>query len=712
VTKTLIKRHYDEKGYKNADVDVLQKEDPADKSQVIVNVVVNRKDKIKVNQLIIDGNVALSDAKVSRAMKKTNEKGKLKNFFRTKKFVEEEYEKDKVALIQKYNEYGYRDAMIVKDTVYRFDDKTVNVYIKIDEGRKYYHRKINWVGNTVYSADQLNAVLTIKPGDVYNQKRLDERLQSSQNEDAVSNLYMDNGYLFSSLTPVEVKVENDSIDLEIRVHEDRQATINRININGNDRLYENVIRRELRVKPGALFSKSDLMRSAREIAQTGHFDPENMGINPVPDYEAGTVDIDLNLTPKNNDQIEFSAGWGSTGIVGSVSLKFTNFSVRNLLNLGTYKVLPQGDGQTFSITGSSNGDYYNSYSFSFLDPWFGGKRPNSLQISGFYSRQSDVSSRYYNNYSNYYSNYYSSYSGSSSYGSSNSSYMYELDPDKYLKMFGFSAGIGGRLTWPDDYFQLYGEVAYKHYNLKNWSYFVISDGISNDLSLSLTLSRKSIDNPLYTRTGSDFSLSVESTLPYSLIDNKNLSDDKALYDDENYSALYKWIEYYKIKLKSKTYTPVSSNRKLVLMTRFDAGYIGSFNKYRVSPFGKFYLGGDGTTGYSSTYTYETVALRGYENGALGTNNIYERVAMELRYPLMMQTTTTIYASTFLEAGNGWSSTKNWNPFDLKRSAGVGVRIFLPMVGLMGIDWAYGFDKAPGQSSVSGSQFHFIIGQEF
>lgn len=719
--KTLIKRHFDEKGYKNAVVDILQTDDPANKGQVIVNINLDRKDKVKINQLIIDGNYAFSDFKVSRVMKKTNQKGKLANFFRTKKFVEAEYEKDKVALIEKYNEYGYRDATIVADSVYKFDDKTVNVYLKIKEGQKYYHRNIKWIGNTLYPAEVLNNTLGIKKGDVYNQKRLNERLMSSEAEDAVSNLYMDNGYLFFQCEPVEVKIENDSIDLEMRIHEGRPATISRININGNDRLYENVIRRELRVKPGALFSKSDLMRSAREIAQMGHFDPEKMGINPVPDQEAGTVDIDLNLTPKSNDQVEFSAGWGSTGIVGSVSLKFTNFSIRNLLNLGTYRILPQGDGETFSITGRSNGDYYSSYSFSFIEPWLGGKRPNSLQISGFYSKQSDVSSRYYSNYYNNY-NMYNSYYGGYGYGGyggygyndySSSSYMYELDPDKFLKMWGLSVGVGGRLSWPDDYFQLYGEFSYQHYSLQNWNYFVISNGKSNDLSLALTLARKSIDNPLYTRTGSDFSFSVQATPPYSSFDNLNDADYYKMAKEGNYKDLYKWIEYYKIKLKSKTYTPISKNQKLVLMTRFDLGYLGSYNPYKLSPFGSFYMGGDGTTGYSSAYTYETIALRGYENGALGTSNIYERVGLELHYPLMMETSTTIYALAFAEGGNLWSKAKTWEPFNLKRSAGVGVRIYLPMVGLMGIDWAYGFDRANASStSISGSQFHFIIGQEF
>jgi outer membrane protein insertion porin family len=703
--RTMIKKHYDKKGFTNASVDIIQKEDPADKNQIIVEINVDRKDKIKVHQLIIDGNEALSDFQISRAMTKTNQKGKLENLFRTKKFVQAEYEKDKVAVIEKYNEYGYRDAVIVEDTVYRFNDKSVNVYLKISEGQKYYHRNINWVGNTVYSAEQLNRVLQIQRGDVYNQKRLDERLTNSKDEDAVSNLYMDNGYLFYNIDPVEVKVDGDSIDLELRIVEGKQATINRVNINGNDRVYEEVVRRELRVKPGALFSKAEIIRSAREIQQMGFFDPENINPVPVPDREAGTVDIDMNLTPKNNDQIQFSAGWGSTGIVGSVSLKFTNFSIKNLLNIGTYKVLPQGDGETFSITGSTNGKYYSSYSFSFLEPWLGGKRPNSLQVSGFYSHQTDVSSRYTNSSSNYYNSLYSSYSSAYS-----NSYLSELDPNKYLKMWGLTVALGGRLTWPDDYFQLTGELSYQHYSLQNWSYFVINNGKCNDLSVGATLARKSVDSPLlYPRSGSDFSLSVQATPPYSAFDKYNDADYAKMTTEE----LYKWVEYYKIKFKSKTYTPVTSDKKLILMTRFDMGYIGYYDKYKLSPFGAFYMGGDGTTGYSSTYTYETVAFRGYENGALGTSNIYERLCLELHYPLMMQASTTIYGLTFLEAGNLWSAAKVWNPFELKRSAGVGVRIYLPMVGLMGIDWAYGFDKATSSStSRSGGRFHFIIGQEF
>ncbi len=714
--KELIRRYFDKKGYKNAEVEVIQREDPADKNQVIVDVNIDRKEKVKVNQLIVDGNYAFTDSKIDRLMKKTSQKGKFYNFFTTKKFVETEYQNDKASILQAYNELGYRDASIAEDTVYRFDDNLVNVYMKINEGKKYYFRNINWVGNSVYTSEVLDEKLSIKRGDVYNQKKLDERLNNSPSEDAVSNLYMDNGYLFFQVNPVEVRVEGDSIDLEMRIREDRQATINRININGNDRLYENIIRRELRTKPGALFSKTDLIRSIRDLQQMGHFDPEKLGqaIEPIPDYEAGTVDINLNLTPKNNDQIEFSAGWGSTGIVGSISLKFNNFSIRNLLNLGTYKLLPQGDGETFSITGRSNGDYYSSYSFSFLEPWLGGKRPNSLSISGYYSKQSDVSSRYNSSSgSNYYDSYNSYGSSYGNYGGGyNSSYMYEMDPNKYLKMFGLSMGLGGRLKWPDDYFQLYGELSYQHYTLKGWDYFVFPNGKSNDLSLMLNFSRKSSDSPLYPRSGSDFSFSVQSTLPYSLFSNKSNSYYKKLADDQDYKNLYKWIEYYKFKFKLKTFTPLSANRKLVLMTRLDLGYLGSFNAYKSSPFGMFLLGGDGTTGYSSSYINETVALRGYENGSLGTNNIYERLGLELRYPLMMETATTIYALGFVEAGNGWVKNNLWNPFDLKRSAGLGFRIYLPIVGMMGIDWAYGFDKVSRSSTPSGSQFHFIIGQEF
>ncbi|HNZ80426.1 MAG TPA: outer membrane protein assembly factor BamA [Bacteroidales bacterium] len=699
----LIKKHYDGKGYKNADVNVLQRDDPESEDQVIIDINVDKQDKVKVNQLIIEGNEAFPDGKVKWTMKKTNEKNKLINFFRTKKFVDTEYLNDKIALIEKYNEYGYRDAVIVEDTVYRFDDNTVNVYLKVDEGRQYFIRDISWVGNTLYSSEELNMRLQIEKGDVYNQKRLNERLHQSPNEDAVTDLYMDRGYLFFQAIPVEVSVAEDSIDLEIRLSEGQPASIKRININGNDRLYEHVIRRELYTKPGELFNKAALMRSAREIAQTGHFDPETMGINPIPN-EDGTVDIDLNLTSKSNDQVEFSLGWGSTGIVGSIGLKFTNFSMRNLLRLGE-GVLPQGDGQTFSITGRTNGQYYQSYSFSFMEPWLGGKKPNSFSFSGYYSYQTGVSNRYYENYYSNYMMHYATYGNTYDYGDY---YLTEMDPTKYIKMWGLSAGLGTRLTWPDDYFHLFSEFSYQHYNLENWMFFLISNGRSNDLSLNFTLSRNSTDNPLYTRSGSSYSLSLGITPPFSLLDNKTDEDYKKMSSQE----LYNWIEYYKIRFRSRTYTPLSGNRKLVMATRFDIGLLGAFNQYKRSPFGTFYMGGDGMTGYSSSYAYDIIALRGYGNGDLGVGWLYQRAGLELRYPLLMEQSATIYASAFLEAGNLWSDFKHYSPFELKRSAGVGVRIFIPIVGLLGIDWAYGFDPVGTETKAHGGEFHFVIGQEF
>jgi outer membrane protein insertion porin family len=545
--------------------------------------------------------------------------------------------------------------------------------------------------------------LQIEKGDVYNQKRLNERLHQSPNEDAITDLYMDRGYLFFQAIPVEVSVAEDSIDLEIRLSEGQPASIKRININGNDRLYEHVIRRELYTKPGELFNKAALMRSAREIAQTGHFDPETMGINPIPN-EDGTVDIDLNLTSKSNDQVEFSLGWGSTGIVGSIGLKFTNFSMRNLLRLGE-GVLPQGDGQTFSITGRTNGQYYQSYSFSFMEPWLGGKKPNSFSFSGYYSYQTGVSNRYYENYYSNYMMHYATYGNTYDYGDY---YLTEMDPTKYIKMWGLSAGLGTRLTWPDDYFHLFSEFSYQHYNLENWMFFLISNGRSNDLSLNFTLSRNSTDNPLYTRSGSSYSLSLGITPPFSLLDNKTDEDYKKMSSQE----LYNWIEYYKIRFRSRTYTPLSGNRKLVMATRFDIGLLGAFNQYKRSPFGTFYMGGDGMTGYSSSYAYDIIALRGYGNGDLGVGWLYQRAGLELRYPLLMEQSATIYASAFLEAGNLWSDFKHYSPFELKRSAGVGVRIFIPIVGLLGIDWAYGFDPVGTETKAHGGEFHFVIGQEF
>jgi len=716
----IVKQYYEQKGFGNADVHINLHEDLSHQNEMIVDIVVDRHDKVKVHKIYIDGNEVLSDNQLQRTMKKTNEKNKLINLFRQKKFVEQDYHDDLNRIIEKYNEKGYRDAKIVADSVVPYNDKLVDVYITLNEGNKYYIKDINWVGNTVYPADILNAYLDMRPGDVYNQKLMNKRL--TEDDDAVSNLYMDQGYLFYNLVPIEREISGDSIALEMRIIEGPQARINNVIINGNDRLYEKVIRRELRVKPGQLFSKSDLMRSAREIAQTGHFNPENMDIRPEPNEENGTVDIIFGLESKANDQIEFSMGWGQTGIVGKLALKFTNFSIKNLFHPSTYRgIIPQGEGQTFTVSAQTNARYYQAYSVSFLDPWFGGKRPNSLSVSAYYSRQTGVNSSYYNSrwqnpyaYGGYYgygygNNYYNDYY--------QNAYQNAYDPNKVLQMVGVNVGFGKRLKWPDDYFTFTAELGYNWYYLKNWEYlYYMNNGTSNAIVLGLTLSRTSIDNPLYTRSGSSFSLNVQLTPPASLFgkkDWKKLSEENT---EQSKKELYRWIEYWKIRFKSRTYTPLANANGQwtpVLMTRADIGLLGSYNKYLKSPFETFYVGGDGMSG-SYTYATETIALRGYDNGQLtpwgSEGYAYTRFGLELHFPLMLQASTTIYALAFVEGGNAWTSVKNFNPFEMKRSAGAGVRIFLPMVGMMGIDWAYGFDKAYGEKG--GSHFHFILGQEF
>ena len=723
--KILIKKHFDDKGFKNAQIDIVERNLPDNKDQVNVDVIIDKKEKVKVHQITIDGNTILSDRKIKRVMKKTNEKNKLVNFFKTKKFIEDNYEKDKELIIDKYNELGYRDAMIVEDSISSYDDRTVDVYIKVEEGQKYYIRNITWVGNTVYPSDNLAMQLQMKKGDVYNQKLMNDRL--TKDDDAIGNNYYNRGYVFYNLDPVEVNIVGDSIDLEMRIIEGPQASISKVRINGNDRLYENVVRRELRTKPGDLFSKEALERSYREIAQMGHFNPENIQPDIQPDATSGTVDINWNLESKANDQVEFSAGWGQTGIIGKLSLKFTNFSLNNLFHKSdNYRgILPQGDGQTLTLSGQTNARYYQQYSISFFDPWFGGKRPNSFSVSAFYSKQSDISSNYYNTamrnsmYSMLYGNYYGMYN--SGYYNNYEAY---YDPDKSMKMYGVSVGLGKRLRWPDDYFVLQAELSFQRFILKDWDYLYIrlnngdymSTGKSNNLSLGLTLSRNSTDNPIYPRHGSEFTASVQVTPPYSLFSKK----DYSTYGKNNYdeaASVFNWIEYHKWKFKSRTYTALTDGAKApVIMTRVEFGLLGHYNKYVKSPFETFYVGGDGMSGYSTSYASETIALRGYDNGSLtlygDEGYAYTRLGAEIRYPLMLENSTSIYVLGFVEGGNAWHDVTKFNPFNMKRSAGAGVRIFLPMIGMMGIDWAYGFDKINGTRQYSGSQFHFILGQEF
>ncbi len=718
--KKLAKKYFDDKGYKNAEITIRQHDDLTNKGQVILDVDVDKQEKIKVHQIILEGNHALSDSKIKGgllkkgAFSKTHEAGKLSTFLKSKKYTPERFKKDKQKLIDKYNEYGYRDAVIVKDSVSNYDKKHVDIYVKIDEGQKYYIRNITWVGNTVYSTDYLMAVLGMKKGDVYNQKLLNKRL--TEDDDAVGNNYWNNGYIFYNLQPTEVNIVGDSIDLEMRIFEGQQAHINHVRINGNDRLYENVVRRELRTKPGDLFSKEALMRSARELASMGHFDPEKIAPDVKPNYEDGTVDINWDLQQKANDQVELSLGWGQTGLIGRVGLKLTNFSIRNLFNKNKEHrgIMPVGDGETLSLGVQTNARYYQSYNAAYSTNWFGGKRPIQFSFSAYYSKQTGVSSNYYNNgYMNNYYNYMYGY-GNSYYNNYENYY----DPDEYVKLLGASIGWGKRLRWPDDYFTLSLQLSYTRYMLKNWRYFLLSTGNSNSLNVGISLSRISTDNQLFPRRGSEFTASVTLTPPWSKWDRKdyrNLANNpqSATYLQEQQEK-YRWVEYHKWKFKSKTFTALSGAQKcFVLVTRVEMGLLGSYNKYKKSPFETYYMGGDGMSGYSTGYAEEIIGLRGYENGSLTPNGYagyaYDRFTLELRYPFMLGN-TTIYGLAFTEAGNAWNDTKHFNPFDMKRSAGLGIRIFLPMVGLMGIDWAYGFDKVFGTKG--GGHIHFYLGQEF
>jgi outer membrane protein insertion porin family len=702
-TQRIVQGYYKDKGYYNTEVTVLQRDDPESENSVMLDINVDRNQKIKIKDIFIEGNSALTDNKVKKALKKSKEK-KFKYFLKSSKYIAENWEEDKILLIDKYNEKGYRDAKIVSDSVVQVSPERVEIYLKLKEGNQYFFNDISWIGNTVYPSYYLDRILKIKKGDIYNKKMLDDRL--SVDEDAVSNKYLDNGYLFFNVNPVETIVGTDSINVEMRVIEGKQARIDRVTITGNTKTNEHVARRELYTYPGQLFSKSDIIESVRRLAQLGHFDPEAISPDVKPHPESGTVDISYALEEKANDQIELSGGWGAGMIIGTIGLKFSNFSIRNMFNKEAWSPLPTGDGQTLSIRAQTNGSYYNTYSLSFTEPWLGGKKPTSLSVSLYSSKQTGFSSSY--------------------------SYYQPLDPDEnqYQKIYGASVGLSRRLKWPDDFFVLYNDASYQHYDLKNWQYYLISNGTSNNLSFTTSLSRSSIDNPLYTRRGSSFTLSLKITPPYSLFDGKNYRQIADEISNPETSAdarrdaeqeLYKWIEYHKWTFKGKMYTPLTSNDKtLVLYTGAEYGFLGYFDKDKRSPFETFELGGDGMSGYSM-YGSDYIGLRGYENGSLTPintatgqrkgGNIYTKLTMELRYPLSLSQSATIYALAFAEAGNAWFDFEDFQPFDLRRSAGVGMRIFLPMFGLLGIDWGYGFDEAnqPGKNK---GQFHFVIGQQF
>ena len=680
-----IKDYFIDKGFFDAEVTITEEQDSSLANSVILVFDINKHERIKIQEIIFEGNNSIKDAKLRRKMKETKRK-RWYTFFKASKYIPKNYADDKKKLIEKYNEEGYRDAIIVYDSISRNDEKTINLYIGIDEGHKFYFRNITWLGNTMYSSEQLSNVLGIKKGDVYSSKVLDEKLLYDPT--GVMALYQDNGYLFSNAQPIEVLVENDSIDLEMRIYEGKQATINRITLVGNTRTNDHVIMREVRTRPGSLYNRSEVQRTIRELAQLGYFNPEKLNVDFSPDPVSGTVDLEYTVEEKPSDQIQVSGGYGAGMFVGTLGVTFTNFSLRNMFNFKAYRPLPSGDGQRLSIQASASGLYYQNYSFSFVDPWFGGKKPNSFSLSVYHSNV-----RYY--------------------GETESK-----DDRQTFKVTGAGIGLGQRLQVPDDYFTLYLELSYKRYNINNYSNYamIFNQGVANNLSFKAVLGRSSSGpNPIYPTMGSEFSVSAELTPPYSYMNGKDYTDP-----DMPLQERYKWIEYHKYKASAKWFTTLlgpkdGSSRALVLVTKAEFGLLGMYNKnVGKSPFEYFQVGGDGLYGYN-LYGAENIGLRGYANQSLtpaSNGYVYNKYTVELRYPMSLNPNATFYAIAFAEAGNCWYSIENFRPFDVKRSAGVGVRVYMSMIGLIGVDWGYGFDEVPGATGVNGSQFHFVIGQNF
>jgi len=691
----LIKDHFIEKGFLNIQVTFIQKDDPDQPNNVILAINVDKKEKVKIGDISFVGNEFFKDSKLRAKLKST--KVKNLNFFRASKFIKEKFTEDKEKLTTFYNDNGFKDFTILSDSLYTISENRVGLKIKVDEGKQYFLRNVDFVGNSVYKKEDLKRVFNVEKGSVYNQSLIDDRLNGSAGaQDAVSNLYQDNGYLFSRLTPVESKVDNDSIDLEVRIYEGEQAYLNNVIISGNTRTNEHIARRELYTLPGDLFSKTKILRSVRQLGVLGHFDPEKIAPTPLPDMTNGTVDLLYKLEEKANDQFEISGGWGAGMLVGTIGVRFNNVAIRNFLKLKEWKPYPSGDGQSISIRAQSNGKVYSSYNISFVEPWLGGKNPNTFSVSLYRSIMTNGKSK-----------------GADGYES--------------MVIDGASVGLGKRLAWPDDYFSLYGELNYQRYSLHNYQVysFLFTNGNSNLLSFTTKLTRFSTGpNLIYPETGSSFTLSLQATPPYSLISGKNMKD----VSDQ---IKYNWIEFHKWTFKADYYYPLSKNDKLVLNTRFAFGYLGFYNKdIGPSPFENYSVGGDGMTGYSF-YGREMIKLRGYGNGNNGvgsltpsdptkstvvpSGNVYSKITFEIRYPISLNPQATIYLLGFLESGRAWYQLKEYNPFKMPRAAGFGIRANLPMFGLLGVDWGYGFDAVPEPSNypnLNHSQFQFTIGQEF
>ena len=708
-TSDIIKRYFAEKGFLLCKVDADVSKDSIIRNAIRVDFAIDKGEKIKVKEINFIGNEHVDDFKLARSMKKTKS-NKLYNFFSSKKFNEEEYFNDKKNVISAFNEEGFRDARLVRDSIYYVEPNRLGIDLVFEEGDRYYFGDITWTGNSVYASDALNSVLAINKGDVYDVVTMNRRLYGGgkANEYDITKLYRDNGYLFFNVTPVETNIQNDSVDVELRISEGKQATLNDIIINGNTVTNEKVVRRQLFTRPGYLFSQTDFERSIREIASLGQFDPEAImsetGYSIIPNQLDNTVDLVYNVTEKPSSQLEVSGGWGGNTFVATVGVSFNNFSTKRMFDKGAWRPVPLGDAQNLAFRFQTNGTYYTALTASFTEPWLFGKKPTSLNIGAYYTRQTN------------------------SYLALNI-----LRNDRQMEVFGFSASIGTRLKWPDNYFVLYNGLSWQTYKLTNWysGYFIFDDGIAHNLSYSLNLVRNSTDQQIYPRQGSEFSFLLQLTPPFSLLRKFDYDADGnkvavGSYKDVNYdnwtsSQRYKWIEYHKWKLSGAVYTRLAGD--LVLMTRAQFGYLGYYNRnWGYSPFEGFLVGGDGMSGYS-TYGSEVISLRGYENYSLTpyepsaynsngyayAGNVYDKFTVELRYPVIMQPSSTIYVLAFLEGGNCWSDIRDFNPFQIKRSAGLGIRIYLPMLGLLGVDWGYGFDTSDPSRR---SQFHFVIGQQF
>ena len=679
----LIRRFFYDKGFRNAEVSTKIVNDTMMQNAVNVTFVVDKGKKVKIGDVAFEGNTVFSDKRLRSALKKTHKKSW--KFWKGSKLKDKEYAEDKENLIDFYNARGYRNATIVSDSIYNINDKRIGVKIKVDEGNKYFFRNVSWVGNSKYQTEELQRMLGIEKGQAYDKKTLQKRLgigkEANPDDMSVTSLYQNDGYLFFQIDPAETIIGNDSIDLELKIFEGKQATINEVNISGNMRVNDEVIRRELYTRPGELYNRSLLMSTIRQLSQMQHFNPEALqpGINPVSNE---LVDISWPLEEQASDKFEVSGGWGAGMFVGSIGIQLNNLSLKNFFKKGAWRPYPQGQSQQLQIRAQSNGSYYKSFSISFTEPWLGGRKPNSLTVSTHYSDETDA--------------YYMWQSG-----------------NKHFRTMGLAVGIGRRLSWPDQYFTLYNEVSFESYNLKDWDYFIISNGSSNIFALRTVFGRNSVDQPIYPRRGSDFSIALTLTPPYSLFDGKD-------YGDKNLpeNARYRWIEYHKWQLKGQWYYPLSRNSNLVLMAKAEMGYIGAYNKNKPSPFEGFDVGGDGMSGYN-VYGVDIIGMRGYENGSLTPSSMtgdyaraYNKYTVEVRYPFILKPSSTIYGLVFAEGGNAFKDWKSFNPFLIKRALGAGVRMYLPIVGMIGVDWGYGFDCPAGSTSKSGGQFHFMIGMQF